>query len=212
MIEIIKPIIIIGGASGAGKGTIIKEVLNKFPQALLSVSVTTRTKRDWETEGLEYYFKDKKEFLKLFKENAFFESVDPDSSQSEEFYGTLWSEIKRINDQEMLPILDVDLHGIFKGKEVFKNMCLSLYIYTDFNSRNRRLVDRGDIKDPRKLNIRLEKGQKQDELSFSSTFKGVIDHHVINEDNKLDEACNNVFSHIDNFLINLKKKCPSSAS
>lgn len=68
-------IVISGPSAGVGKGTIIKELLKRDPNLYLSKSVTTRPKRDYETEGVEYYFRSEEEFEGMLQKDEFLEWV-----------------------------------------------------------------------------------------------------------------------------------------
>lgn len=198
-----KGIIPFCGSSGVGKGTFTKRLLEDYPDLFdLSVSATTRPKRTWEIEGKHYLFKNSNEFQQLNKEDELFEDVDKDSSQTGHLYATLKSEIVRINDLNKFILLDVDLHGLFKAKEVFGEQCLSFYIHTDFNNRNRWLIDRDreeeiSVSD---LNLRLERGKHQDEVAFTSSFKKRIDHYIYNKKDKFEDAYKEVLKNLFVFI------------
>ena len=81
---------IISGFSGAGKGTILKEVLVQMPDLKFSVSATSRKPRVDEENGLHYYFISEQLFEKYIKNDAFVEYTKTFNS----YYGTLKSEIE----------------------------------------------------------------------------------------------------------------------
>ena len=58
-------LMIYSGPSGCGKGTVLKQVLKQRPEAILSVSVTTRKPRVGETDGVEYFFRSHEEFERM---------------------------------------------------------------------------------------------------------------------------------------------------
>lgn len=77
-------LVVVSGFSGAGKGTVMKALLEKYDNYALSVSVTTRNPRPGETEGKEYFFRTREEFGKLIEEDALIEYAQ----YVENFYGT----------------------------------------------------------------------------------------------------------------------------
>ena len=68
-------IYVLSGPSGVGKGTVVKEVIKNGKDVVLSVSATTRSPREGEAEGINYFFKTHSEFEKMIEENAFMEKV-----------------------------------------------------------------------------------------------------------------------------------------
>lgn len=184
-----RKVIIIAGSSGVGKGSIIKKLLSESDFFELSVSMTTRKMRPGEIEGGHYYFRNQEEFRRGIKKGLFIEYVSPDNSQTREYYGTLWSEIKRINSLNKFCILDLDLKGLCDVKEKYIDQCLSFYIHTSFNNRNRWLIGRDkNVTNPEDLNTRLERGKAQDNLALSETFQKWIDFTVENEEGQLDKT------------------------
>ena len=79
-----KKLFVISGSSGVGKGTVIKEFLKKHPEFKLSVSCTTRGKREGETHGVNYFFLTPEEFQNCIKNNEFLEWAE----FSGNYYGT----------------------------------------------------------------------------------------------------------------------------
>ncbi len=84
--------------SGAGKTTIVKHILKKYDHLGFSVSATTRDKRAHETHGQDYYFMTVDEFKKKMADGAF---IEWEEVYSDQFYGTLKSEVDRIWGQDI---------------------------------------------------------------------------------------------------------------
>jgi len=106
----IKPLIL-SGPSGAGKGTLVKMLLEKYPALFkLSVSLTTRDPRPNERHGIEYYFVKDEEFRSEITKNAFVEHCDVHGK----CYGTHKEKLLEIIQQGMIPLLDVDVQGGIK--------------------------------------------------------------------------------------------------
>ena len=66
-------IVVLSGFSGAGKGTVLKALLDRYPDYALSVSCTTRAPREGEKNGVNYYFVTDEEFKNMIRENGFYE-------------------------------------------------------------------------------------------------------------------------------------------
>ena len=117
--------IIIGAPSGAGKTTIVGELLKHCPDHCFSVSATTRAKRGGEVDGVNYYFLDKKTFLKK-KDNK--EFAEWEEVYAGCFYGTLKKEIERIEEEGKKVIFDVDVNGAESLKDFFGKEATSIFI------------------------------------------------------------------------------------
>jgi guanylate kinase len=117
--------IVVSAPSGAGKTTIVKYLMNTFPQLGFSVSATSRKIRDGEKNGREYYFVSADEFRLMIEQNKLLEwqEVYPDS-----YYGTQVSEIDRIASDKKIPVFDVDVVGGLNIKKMFGEKALALFI------------------------------------------------------------------------------------
>ena len=108
-------LIVISGPSGAGKGTICKEWLNRHPEAVLSVSATTRTPRPMEIEGVNYFFKSREEFEEMIENNDFLEY----EKVYDKNYGTPRKYVQQQLAEGKDVILEIDIQGALKVKERF---------------------------------------------------------------------------------------------
>lgn len=106
-------LIVISGSSGVGKGTLLKMFLEKNPDFKLSISCTTRTKRDGEIEGVNYFYLTKDEFKNSIKNNEFLEWAE----FSGNFYGTKKEFVKKCLNENKSLILEIDTQGAFQIKE-----------------------------------------------------------------------------------------------
>jgi guanylate kinase len=104
------PVFVVTGQSGAGKGTLIKRLLERFPQLELAVSATTRPQRRGEGNGVEYWFLTDEEFERRVGEGEFLEWVAYVGKR----YGTLLSEIERIRAAGKAPVLELETDGALK--------------------------------------------------------------------------------------------------
>ena len=99
--------------------------MEKFPRLSFSVSATTRSPRINETEGTDYYFISLSEFENKIKDNAF---IEWEMVYEGTYYGTLKSEINKIWKKNCIPILDIDVKGALRIKELFPSETLTLFI------------------------------------------------------------------------------------
>ncbi len=110
-----KKLIVISGPSGVGKGAIIKSLLNNVQTLGLAVSATTRPQRAGEVDGKDYYFYSQDNFDKDIKNDAFIEWCHVHGNR----YGTLKSEIDRLNNLTMIGLVEIDTEGANKIKQSF---------------------------------------------------------------------------------------------
>jgi guanylate kinase len=104
---------VVTGPSGAGKGTLINAILPRFRELELAVSATTREQRPGEQNGVHYWFLSKEEFREKVDADEFLEWVDYVGNR----YGTLRSEIDRIQARRHAPLLELELDGALTVKE-----------------------------------------------------------------------------------------------
>ena len=97
---------IISGPSGAGKGTVVKELV-KLPENEVSISVTTRKPREGEIDGIHYHFFSVDKFRKLIDENGFLEYAQ----YCENYYGTPLAQIEKWLSEGKNVILEIDVQG-----------------------------------------------------------------------------------------------------
>ncbi len=118
-------LIIFSAPSGAGKTTIVKHLLNVFPQLEFSVSACSRPKRSYETHGVDYYFLSVEEFKQKIKNEEF---VEWEEVYKDNFYGTLRVEIERIWNKGMNVIFDVDVVGGLHLKKLYAEKALAIFV------------------------------------------------------------------------------------
>ncbi len=111
--------------SGAGKTTLVRHLLSQYDQLMFSVSVTTRPKRAYEIDGVDYYFQTKDFFRGKIAENAFLEWEEVYDGN---YYGTLKSEIQRIWGMEKAVIFDVDVKGAISLKNYFGDNAFAVFV------------------------------------------------------------------------------------
>ncbi|MBP6879467.1 MAG: guanylate kinase [Candidatus Pacebacteria bacterium] len=109
-----KKALILSAPSGAGKTTLAHMLKDENPEFVFTISATTREIREGETDGVNYYFLSVEEFKIKIEAGEFFEWEEVYPGK---FYGTLWSEIDRINKNDQIPLLDIDIKGGLTFKE-----------------------------------------------------------------------------------------------
>lgn len=183
-------LIIFSAPSGAGKTTIVKHLLKKHPDTLsFSISACTRPPREDETNGKDYYFISKEEFLHKVAHQEF---VEFEEVYSGTFYGTLTDEIERIWKLGKHVIFDLDVIGGLRLKRKFGDRALAIFVQPpSLDELAKRLKARG-TDSQEKLKERIEKADK--ELQFAKDFD------VILHNDSLPKACQEAEYLLDNFL------------
>ena len=106
---------IFSAPSGGGKSSVIKGILQQLDNIQLSVSVTTRQKREGEKEGKDYYFVEEEQFKQLVKKGALYEYVDSDFGPK---YGTPKAPVDKLLNEGKDVIMDLDYPGVKKLREL----------------------------------------------------------------------------------------------
>ena len=96
---------VLSGFSGAGKGTLVKALMQKYNGYALSVSATTRQPREGETDGVSYFFRTVEEFQQMIEENAFIEYA----RYVENYYGTPRAYVEEMLNQGKDVILEIEI-------------------------------------------------------------------------------------------------------
>jgi len=171
-------ILIITAPSGAGKTSITRHLMQRFPQLAFSVSAATRTPRVHEKDGVDYYFMQVDDFKQKIEEGAFLEW---EMVYEGKYYGTLKSELDRIWLHQQVPVLDIDVQGALHVKAQYPQQTLTLFIEPpSLEILEQRLRARG-TETPESIADRMNKAGY--ELSFKTRF----DRIIINQN--LEDAC-----------------------
>lgn len=167
-------LIIVSAPSGAGKTSIVKYLLENIPQLAFSISATSRSKRENEQDGKDYYFLSANDFKQKLADNEFLEWQEVYPNQ---FYGTLKSEVERLWNEGKHVIFDVDVLGGLNIKKAFGKQALAVFIQPPtVEALRERLSGRG-TENPESLKKRLDKAEY--ELSFAPQFDTVIINDVL---------------------------------
>lgn len=132
-------LVVVSGFSGAGKGTVMKRLLEKYKDYALSVSATTRNPREGEVDGREYFFRTKEEFEKLIEEDALIEYAQYVGN----YYGTPRSYVEEELSQGKNVILEIEIQGAMKVKEKIPEALLVFVTPPTVEELKNRLVGRG---------------------------------------------------------------------
>ena len=162
-------LIIFSAPSGAGKTTIVKHLLTKFPALSFSISATTRESRGDEKNEKDYYFISKEDFLHRVARQEF---VEFEEVYSGTFYGTLRSEIQRIWDNDQHVIFDIDVEGGLRLKRKYEEDALAIFVQPpSLAVLKERLTGRG-TDSQEKLQERFVKAEK--ELAYADKFDVIL--------------------------------------
>jgi guanylate kinase len=133
------PVLVITGTSGAGKGTLVQELLRRVPDVALAVSATTRERRPGELDGIHYWFISEEDFDRRLADDDFLEYYAFPWGQRS---GTLWSELDRIRDAGKAPLLELEPNGALAVKGRVPDAILVFIRAPDFAELERRLRER----------------------------------------------------------------------
>ena len=164
-------LIIVSGPSGAGKGTLVKELVARVPDVWVSVSATTRAPREGETEGRHYFFLTEDEFERRVRGGEFLEHATVHGNR----YGTLKGPVQRRVAEGMQVVLEIDVQGARQVKETAPEAALVFVIAPDKGELLRRLVDRGS-ETPEEIARRMSTADEE------MSLVGGYDYVVINDD------------------------------
>lgn len=175
-------LVVFSGPSGVGKGTVRKKVFDKIGEKLyFSISMTTRGIREGETNGVDYHFVSREQFLKELDKNNLLEYNEYVGN----FYGTpkdmVFNEIEKGKDV----ILEIEVNGARQIKEKVPN-CVSIFVAPpSFEALKERLIGR-NTDSPEVIEKRLKKAE--DEIALAKNY----DYIVINDN--VDDAVDEVIS------------------
>lgn len=167
-------LIVFSGPSGCGKGTVLKELIDKDDNVFLSVSATTRSPREGEINGKNYYFLTKEEFEEQISNDGMLEYA----KYCENFYGTPKAPVLERIEKGQNVILEIEVQGAMKVKEKQKDAVLVFLMPPSMEELERRLVDRQteDIETiTKRLNTAKEEIAHKDEYDYTIVNNTVSD-------------------------------------
>lgn len=182
---------VISGPSGAGKGTLLSKVIERIPDAWVSVSATTRQPRPGEEDGIHYYFLDTNHFLDLVNKGGFLEWA----KVHDNYYGTLKNTVLEHMDAGEQVILEIDVQGALQVRDAIPQAHLVFIEPPSLDELERRLRGRGteseDVISSRMKTAEVELAHKME-----------YDVQVVNDD--LDRAVNELAAVINSFANTTK--------
>ncbi|MEG8946854.1 guanylate kinase [Rosettibacter firmus] len=160
--------------SGAGKTTIVRDILKSFPEFKFSVSATTRKKRANEIDGVDYYFISEEEFKRKIDNNEFVEW--------EKFYDHYYGTLKKTIDENLAngftTIFEVDVKGALNIKKVYPDAVLIFIAPPSIDELKERLKKRNTETDE-ELKKRIDRAEM--ELSYKNNFDYVVENINLDE-------------------------------
>lgn len=177
-------LVILSGPSGAGKGTVVKEIM-KSDAYCLSTSATTRAPREGEVDGVHYFFKSHEEFEKLIEDKKMLEYA----SFCGEYYGTPLEYVLNKLDEGKNVILEIEVQGALQVKEKYPDAVLIFLSPNNIFELRNRLVNRG-TETEEKINMRMERAKE--EIMLIDKYDYIVINNVVedavNDINKIVES------------------------
>lgn len=162
------------GPTASGKSTICKEISRAFPDVMLSTSTTTRSPRDGEKDGVDYFFVDEKEFEKRVTEKQFIEHARFSGFR----YGTELANIERAKKENKDLLLDIEVQGVSQLKNLFPFQVVTVFVMPpSFSELELRLRNRRSETEEA-IQKRLSRAKEEIEILLSPGYSNFL---LINE-------------------------------
>jgi len=175
-------LIVVSGFAGAGKGTIMKNLMERYPGFSLSVSATSRLPREGEKEGVNYFFKTREEFEEMIERQEFLEHAEYVGN----YYGTPKAFVEKKLSEGMNVLLEIEIQGAMQIKKSFPDALLIFIMPPSAGILKERLTKRG-TESPEIIEKRLKRA-----VSESEGIEN-YDYIVINDEvDKCTEKLHNI--------------------
>ena len=177
-------LLVISGLSAAGKGTIAKELVNRYDDYVLSISATTREMRGNEENGKDYFFVTNSEFEKMIENGELLEYA----KYVNNFYGTPKKYVEDMINAGKNVILEIEMQGALQIKKIYKDAILVFFLPKDAKTQRERLINRN-----RETIEQIEERIKQ--AVVDADYAKYYDYILVNED--IDDSINDVQLIVD---------------
>jgi len=168
--------IIFSAPSGAGKTTIVRALLAEMNQLAFSISACSREPRGVEKDGVDYYFIGIEEFQAKILQDDF---VEWEEVYTNNYYGTLKSELSRIWDSGKTVVFDVDVIGGLHLKEIFKVNALAIFIKPPNQDVLEDRLRKRNTETEDKIQIRIKKAKE--EVLRAGKFDAIIENDILEQ-------------------------------
>lgn len=183
-------LIVFSAPSGSGKTTLVKHLLTQDELKLeFSISAASRYPREGEVNGKDYYFISASDFQQKIKNDEF---VEFEEVYTDNYYGTLKSELQRIWDKGHHIIFDIDVIGGLNIKKQFPEQTLAIFVKPPSKEELERRLRSRQTETEEKIQMRLAKAEK--ELSVAHQFDVVL------ENNQLEVAKKDAYNLVAGFV------------
>ena len=170
----LKKLIIITGPSGVGKGTVVKELLDRNKDIWLSISATTRNPRVGEKDGLNYYFISEERFKDMIDKKEFLEWAQFAGN----YYGTPLSTVNEKIEKGFIVLLEIEVEGAKQIKEKFPESLSIFLLPPSKEELEKRIRNRGTEKEEA-IGRRLSRADY--EIASSNEFDVVLTNHDVDQ-------------------------------
>jgi guanylate kinase len=172
---------VLSGPSGVGKGTVCRALRKKGTDLQYSVSVTTRTPREGECQGVDYFFKSKKEFEKMIQNNRLLEWAEYVGN----YYGTPIDYVEKTLQTGKDVILEIEVQGAKKVRNVFAEGVFIFLTPPSLNELRNRITNRGTESEEL---IQNRMTVAKEEIDMMTNYDYVV------ENDEVDLACRRIES------------------
>lgn len=198
-------LVVVSGFSGAGKGTVMKELLKKYDNYALSVSATTRKPRKGEQEGVDYFYKSESEFEEMIQNDAFIEYA----KYVQNYYGTPKEYVEKQLSSGKDVVLEIELQGALQVKRQRPETLLLFVTPPSADELERRLIGRG-TETSEEIQNRMKRAVEE------SGYMDAYDYIVLNEKDQVDACVDTIHQiimsqhrgakHQSDFIMQIQKE------
>ena len=183
-------LLVISSPSGTGKTTICKKLLEYDKNIHLSVSVTTRKKRKNEVEGIDYYFRSKKDFLNLKSQNSFIENA----LVFENYYGTLKSEVLEQLKNGIDVLIDIDWQGTRQITQAMKGNLIKIFLLPPSIDELKKRLSKRNSDSIKEINFRMSNALKEIK-HFDEYDYVLVNDNLDNTFQKIFQSIKKIFNY-----------------